>query len=93
MHYTDRMHTNLLHGAIAVATAGLLLATCKADKDRQVAEQVYYCQQVDLFRASHGAEGWPDYAGSYAQACPGAALPGSTSGSTRRRQPPGARLP
>jgi hypothetical protein len=39
-----------------------------ADKELQT-QQSTYCEMVEIYNISDGANGWPDYEGTYDKAC------------------------
>lgn len=45
---------------------GLLVSTTPPEEEL---EQERYCEMVELFVASKGDKGWPDYEGTYAESC------------------------
>tara|TARA_E500000318_G_scaffold87567_1_gene84551 strand:- start:151 stop:384 length:234 start_codon:yes stop_codon:yes gene_type:complete len=47
---------------IAVVVIGLGIAG-RGDMEDAIAEQAHYCDMVQLYKASNGENGWPNYKG------------------------------
>jgi uncharacterized membrane protein len=46
----------------------MMWSSGSADKELQT-QQSTYCEMVEIYNISDGANGWPDYEGTYDEAC------------------------
>ena len=63
---------NIRWGWVALGTLGFLLMAGiagQADYEDAVLQEQVYCANVELYRATNGEKGWPDYNENYAEIC------------------------